>query len=272
MWSAGRTLAFMPLADQHLDLQEAADRLGVHYQTAYRWVRTGRLPASLIGGRYTIDVADLDALESVRHTPRRRAAPSARRLQRSAERVRIDLLAGDEIAVRALARRLVDEGSSVVEVIQSLFVPAMYEIGQAWQAGQIAIWQEHRAAAIVERVIGDLAPNPRGRRRGLAVVAAVAGDRHWLPTTMAAMALRDDNWIVEHLGADLPEDEILHFCTDHDVRLVALTVTTPEVADRTHRLAEQLRTAGTRTIVGRPGLTLDDLIHQARATSASRHG
>ena len=167
MWSAGRTLAFMPLAHQHLDLQEAADRLGVHYQTAYRWVRTGRLPASLIDGRYTIDVADLDALESVRHTPRRPAAPSARRLQRSAERVRIDLLAGDEIAVRALARRLVDEGSSVVEVIQSLFVSAMYEIGQAWQAGQIAIWQEHRAAAIVERVIGDLAPNPRGQGAAL---------------------------------------------------------------------------------------------------------
>jgi len=272
MLPGANTLAFMPLVPQHLDLQEAADRLGVHYQTAYRWVRTGRLPASLIDGRYTIDVADLDALESVRHTPRRPAAPSARRLERSAERARVDLLAGDEIAVRALARRLVDEGSSVVEVIQSLFVSAMYEIGQAWQAGQISIWQEHRAAAIVERVIGDLAPNPRGRRRGLAVVAAVAGDRHWLPTTMAAMALRDDNWIVEHLGADLPEDEILDFCTHHDVRLVALTVTTPDVTDRAHRLAEQLRTAGIRTIVGRPGLTLDHLIHQARATSASGHG
>lgn len=260
----------MPLADHHLDLQEAADRLGVHYQTAYRWVRTGRLPAALIGGRYTIDVVDLDALESVRRAPHRPAAPSARRLHRSAERVRIDLLAGDEIAVRALARKLVDEGSSVVEVIQSLFVPALYEVGQAWQAGQITIWQEHRAAAIVERIIGDLAPNPRGRRRGLAVVAAVAGDRHCLPTTMAAMALRDDNWIVEHLGADLPEDEILHFCAEHDVRLVALSVTTLEVADRTEQLAGRLRAAGTQTIVGRPGLTLDDLVRLAREASASR--
>ena len=149
MSPGANTLAFMPLAHQHLDLQEAADRLGVHYQTAYRWVRTGRLPASLIDGRYTIDVADLDALESVRHTPRRPAAPSARRLERSAERARVDLLAGDEIAVRALARRLVDEGSSVVEVIQSLFVSAMYEIGQAWQAGQIANPFAHAERAAV---------------------------------------------------------------------------------------------------------------------------
>ena len=29
-----------------ITLQEAADRLGVHYMTAYRYVRTGRMPAT----------------------------------------------------------------------------------------------------------------------------------------------------------------------------------------------------------------------------------
>ena len=249
---------------EYLDLQDAADRMGVHYQTAYRWVRAGRLPASLVDGRYAIDLADLETFDAARHAPRPPAAPHADRLQRSADRVRDDLLAGREADVRKLTRRLVDEGSSVVEVIQVLFVPALFEIGLAWQRGQISIWEEHRAAAIVERVIGDLAPNPRGRRRGVAVVAAVAGDRHGLPTTMAAVALRNDNWTVEHLGADLPEAEILQFCADREVELVALTVTTPDVADRADALAERLRAAGVSAIVGRPGLTLDDLVEQAR--------
>ena len=31
-----------------LTLQEAADLLGVHYMTAYRYVRTGRLPARTV--------------------------------------------------------------------------------------------------------------------------------------------------------------------------------------------------------------------------------
>ncbi len=270
--SAWSNLLAVAQPDQHLDLQEAADRLGVHYQTAYRWVRSGRLPAALVGGRYTIDVGELEAFDAARHAPHQPSAPSARRLQRSAERVRADLLTGNESGVRDVARQLVDDGSSIVDVIQSLFVPALYEIGQAWQVGEITIWEEHRAAAIVERVIGDLAPNPRGRRRGLAVVAAVAGDRHGLPTTMAAMALRDDNWTVEHLGADLPEEEILGFCADRDVRLVALTVTAPEVAERAERLAERLRAAGTQAIVGRPGLTLDDLVEQARAASPASAG
>ncbi|MDA8269090.1 MAG: helix-turn-helix domain-containing protein [Actinomycetota bacterium] len=33
-----------------IGLQQAADRLGVHYMTVYRYVRTGRLPATKVGG------------------------------------------------------------------------------------------------------------------------------------------------------------------------------------------------------------------------------
>ena len=38
-----------------LGLQEVADRLGVHYMTAYRYVRTGRLPATRIGAQWWVD-------------------------------------------------------------------------------------------------------------------------------------------------------------------------------------------------------------------------
>ena len=41
-------------------LHEAAERLGVHYMTAYRRVRMGILPARKIGGTWWIDPADLD--------------------------------------------------------------------------------------------------------------------------------------------------------------------------------------------------------------------
>jgi excisionase family DNA binding protein len=32
-----------------MDLESAAAVLGVHYQTAYRWVRTGVLPVAKVG-------------------------------------------------------------------------------------------------------------------------------------------------------------------------------------------------------------------------------
>ena len=37
------------MARQSLTLPEVAEKLGVHYMTAYRYVRTGRLPAKRSG-------------------------------------------------------------------------------------------------------------------------------------------------------------------------------------------------------------------------------
>ena len=44
-----------------LTLQEAADAVGCHYQTLYKRVRSGELPALVAGGSYRISRADLDA-------------------------------------------------------------------------------------------------------------------------------------------------------------------------------------------------------------------
>lgn len=40
-----------------MNLKQAAARLGVHYQTAYKWVRSGELSALRIGGRYEVSDA-----------------------------------------------------------------------------------------------------------------------------------------------------------------------------------------------------------------------
>jgi excisionase family DNA binding protein len=53
-------MASTPAPSEHpaaglLGLREAADRLGVHYMTAYRYVRTGRLPATRIGAQWWVD-------------------------------------------------------------------------------------------------------------------------------------------------------------------------------------------------------------------------
>ncbi len=254
--------------DGRLDLQAAADALGVHYQTAYRWVRTGRLPATLIAGRYVVAPHDLSVFDEVRNTPKTPAAPSRPRMGRAADRVHDALVSGDEKTAVEIARKLTNEGSSIVDLIQEVFVPSLRRIGQAWHDGQLTIWAEHRAAAIVERILGELAPNPRGRRRGTALVAAVSGDHHALPTTMAAAALRDDNWHVEHLGADLPPEEITQFCVDHDVSVAVITVTTATATQLARDTAHSLRLAGTPTIVGAPGRTLAELIGEARQAVA----
>ena len=255
--------------DDRLELQQAADALGVHYQTAYRWVRSGRLPAQLVDNKYVVLRADLEQVEAGRRAPAARTAPSRQRIERHAERMHGALMTGDEAEARKLARGLVEDGTSIVELIQSVFAPSLRLIGQAWHDGELTIWVEHRASAIVERSLGELAPNPRGRRRGTAMVAAAAGDHHSLPTTMAAVALREANWNVHHLGANMPGDELVRFCDEYGVDLAVISLTNPDVADLVEETANRLRVAGTPTIVGGPGRSLQQLVDEARHANAA---
>ncbi|MFT5026719.1 MAG: excisionase family DNA binding protein [Ilumatobacter sp.] len=254
-----------------LELQAAADVLGVHYQTAYRWVRSGRLPAQITGGKYLVSSSDVVKVVERRNRPEAPAAPSRVRLQRQAERMQVSLLAGDESDARKIARRLVDEGTSIVDLIEQVISPPLRAIGQDWHDGNLTIWVEHRASAIVERVLGDLLPNPRGRRRGTVMVAAVSGDLHSLPTTMATVALREANWRVHHFGADIPGDELVDFCASHDeIDVAVISVTNPDAADRAAEAAEKIRATGTPTLVGGAGLTLSGLVADVQRVADSR--
>lgn len=260
------------LSEDAVDLQRAADELGVHYQTAYKWVRTGKLPARLVGGRYLVGCDDIAAMAERRAAPKTPTPPTAKRMARAADRVHDALVSGDEPSVRQLARGLVDEGASIIDVIQEILVPSLVHIGAEWHAGRLTIWAEHRASAIVERLLGELSPNPRGRRRGTVMVAAVSGDHHSLPTSMAAVALRDDNWTVEHLGADMPPDEMVRFCAEHDVDVAVLSSTNPDTAALASDTADRLRAGGTPVVLGRPGSTLDELITSTRSAGTSGIG
>ncbi len=248
-----------------LELQAAADALGVHYQTAYRWVRSGRLPAHLTGGKYLVSSSALAEVSESRQRPKEPIAPSPNRLHRQSERMHEALLIGDESEVRKISRRLVDEGTTIVDLVEQVISPPLRAIGQAWHDGELTIWVEHRASAIIERALGDLLPNPRGRRRGTVMVAAVAGDLHSLPTTMATVALREANWHVHHLGADMPADELVAFCASHgEVDVAVISVTNPDVAEHAEQVAEEIRSAGTPALVGGAGRPLGDLVDDVR--------
>jgi len=250
----------MELLADALDLDAVAAEVGVHYQTVYRWVRAGKLPADVVAGKYRVTRHDLVAFLDARRAPKRPPPPGAARLRRAAKTMHTALSIGDEYGARDLASALVAENTSIADLIQKVLVPPLRQIGQDWHDGKISIWVEHRASSITERILGEVAPRPRGRRRGSVMVAAVSGDRHSLATTMAAVTLRDNNWRVHHLGADMPPDELVRFCEEHEVDVAVLTVVDPAFADLADMTAERIRKAGTPTVVGGPGRTLHELV------------
>src|SRR5579885_1000145 len=148
-------------------LREAAERLGVHYMTAYRYVRTGRLRATLEGASWTVDPADLAAFEKGRLTPpppagdrRRRQARPGRLAQRMA--------AGDEGGSWVIIEEALASDAGPGEIYTELLVPALRHIGDAWANGTMTVADEHRASAVGLRLMGRLGPRfaRRGRTRG----------------------------------------------------------------------------------------------------------
>lgn len=256
-----------------MNLQEAADRLGVHYQTAYRWVREGRLTAMKIGATYEVTEEELTHFLSRRTVP---VAPPERIHVRSWEHhctsLYDALVAGAELEARSVVDRLHELNVPLVELCTELLAPTMRCVGDAWHAGTVSIAEEHRATAILERILARVSTNPRGRPRGTAVVVAPPGDMHSLPSAMAALVLRDDRWKVHHLGANLPEEELMTFSDKVDADLVVLSLTfQPAGMDANNgsrhidRLVEALEARGHRVLLGGPGKSLVQLVEMARA-------
>jgi len=187
-----------------VSLQQAADRLGVHYMTAYRYVRLGLLPATKQGASWRVAAADLDRLGAAggatsKGRGRQHPAPWADRLGRR-------LTAGDEVGAWGVVEASLAAGASPRAVHLEVLVPALHAIGEAWAAGRIDVAVEHRASAVAHRLVGRLGPRfvRRGMSRGAVVLAAAPGDTHALPVAIAADLVRGAGFDVEDLGADLP--------------------------------------------------------------------
>ena len=70
-----------------LTLAEAAQELGVHYMTVYRYVRTGRLPARQVAGEWQIEPADLARFREQATAPARGARTRGARPRMAQPRV-----------------------------------------------------------------------------------------------------------------------------------------------------------------------------------------
>ena len=252
-------------------LRDAAETLGVHYQTAYGWVRQGTLRARKTPRGYEVsdsDVRELVARRAAGAEPPREV--QVRDWATQADRLHAALVAGDEAQARRDFARLA-AGVPLTGLCEHVIAPALRRVGTDWAAGELSIATEHRATAICERLIAAHVHQPQGRPRGVAVTATPAGERHALPAMMAAACLREDHWHVHHLAADLPTAEVISLAADAGASLIVLSSATRSAARHATREAREIRERlpGVRVLVGRPGDTLSQLRELARESVGS---
>ncbi len=208
--------------DSVLTLAEAADRLGVHYMTAYRYVQLGRLEATKVGKSWAVSE---DAITAFQAGPNDDALPTDEAIDALIEAI----VAGEEEEAWNVIDPIV-RTTTPDAALTDVIGPAMDRIGQQWVDGQRSIADEHRASAVTRRLLGRVRPSFRapGRRRGVVVVAAPTGDHHSIPVSMFADLVRSNGCDVIDLGAETPLETLLEVANRHDGRLViCLTITHP---------------------------------------------
>jgi excisionase family DNA binding protein len=242
-----------------LSLAEVAQLLGVHYMTAYRYVRTGRLRATKRGGSWVVDAGDLEQFRnaapgaatspppgdapdgSQEGSPARAGTKSGARTgaKSGAEagarssatrraypgRLEDRLVHGDEGGAWAVVEEALGSSMTPEEVYTAVMAPAMASIGERWARHELDIEDEHMASTIVQRLAGRLGPRfaRRGRHRGTVVLGAPAGDAHGIPVMLMADLLRGRGFDVVDLGADTPPAAFARAAAGVD-RLVAVGI------------------------------------------------
>jgi excisionase family DNA binding protein len=244
------------MPEKPLTLQQAADKLGVHYMTVYRYVRTGKLPATRLGGVWQVDPEDLARMTSVWPPPSRAAATKAQLEAR--------LLAGDEPGSWGVLEAALGSDSTPSEVLLELIGPALESIGDRWHDGELTVADEHVATAVAVRLISRIGARfgHRGPKRGSVVVTTPPNEQHAAPVAIAADLLRWAGFNVIELGADTPADALSKVAALlPDLLAVALACTTTTSTTSARQVVAHLRTTlpGTTVLLG--GAAIADADH-----------
>jgi methanogenic corrinoid protein MtbC1 len=214
----------------------------------------GPVTAVLRGGVEALSRTDPYRPSFYRHLPE--AQPSAGSLAAA-------LVAGNRPAAREVVLGRVQGGDRLVDVGVGVVQPAMYEVGDLWQASRVSIAQEHLATAITQTLLAqafalsDFAP-PTGRR---ALFACVEGNHHALGVRMVSDAFEVAGWEVQLLGADTPSQSLVRQVDLFRPELVGLSVSMPQQVAVVKRVIRELRgeLGGRRPAIMVGGLALNQL-------------
>ncbi|WP_139719306.1 MerR family transcriptional regulator [Serinicoccus chungangensis] len=172
------------------------------------------------------DTADLPAVEG----------PPVADLILAAQRYDQTLLTG--VLDRALAR------TSFEHALEGWLMPALTELGRAWERGEVDVASEHFVSAAVHRRL-SAAFDAAGLNEGapVALVGLPPGALHQLGALAFAVCLRRQGIDVRFLGADVPVAS-----WDHSVRTlgpagVVVSVPMPRDAEPAAELIERLTEA-----------------------------
>lgn len=136
------------------------------------------------------------------------------------------LRAGNRTGCSALVKEFLEVNSSVIDLYELLFKPALYEIGRLWETNQISVATEHMATAITEGIQNELYDQLIVSKKinKKVVVACVENEQHQVGVKMVADIFESKGWESFFLGHSIPTNELVRFIHQHNPDIIALSL------------------------------------------------
>ncbi|MFO1200046.1 MAG: cobalamin-dependent protein [Burkholderiaceae bacterium] len=153
----------------------------------------------------------------------------------------LDRVGAEAVFARALAR------GTPIDAVEALVVPALMRIGDAWEAGRVALSQVYLSGrvseALVERVLPPSDPDRKHQPRSAVVVLR---DYHMLGKRIVHSVMRASGFEVFDYGR-MDVDELVARVIADDVRVLMISTLMLPAALRVREVTERLRDGG-RTV------------------------
>jgi diguanylate cyclase (GGDEF)-like protein len=181
---------------------------------------------------------------------------------RLSEEFELALLDVDPARAYAVTRRGLDCGLGLGQVYGEVIAPALWKVGDLWEAGEISVADEHLATAMTYRVMVGLYASTLGAEPagGRVLLAGVEGEQHVVGLRMAADVLEVAGYEATYLGADVPTADLLGAIEQMGPDLLAISATMPFSAQALRQAIARVREVDPELgiVVGGQGAALDD--------------
>ncbi len=255
------------MAGETLNLKQVALRLGAHYTTVYRYVRTHQLEATRTSTGWEVSEEQLArfvaARDADRCTPDGSSSGPRRRVDWRG-RLRVALERGDEVAAWRVLSEAMRSGVDAEACYLDVLAGALADLGADVDEPDDDHLGSYLAAAVATRLVARLGARLRrpGRPRGTIVLGAPRGEQHGLSIAILADLIRTRGFECIELGVDVPPD--VFAAAVGRVRapsVVALSVSQAATLEAVEATVDALRAAtpDLPVLVGGPGVLNDEV-------------
>jgi 5-methyltetrahydrofolate--homocysteine methyltransferase len=137
------------------------------------------------------------------------------------------VIKGNKRKILSLVIEEVNNKTSAAEILDTMLIPAINQVGQYFDSGKYYLPQLIASAETMKTAIDYLEPmlkkDSTEEKVGTIIIATVAGDIHDIGKNLVALMLKNYGFTVIDLGKDVPSEKIIDTALKMDADIIALS-------------------------------------------------